>query len=449
MPQQHQVTADSATQVTAPFTLVSPAAAGVWRPTGTHHRNAAGIPSRHADAVRAALCCHRRAFPSLAVPYDMSHMFHAAEERAVLRRVATLVARGTSPTTLFGAVTSASGGVLRAETTALVRFERDRTAAVVGTWEKAGSGGVALPLASRWPTGEGSIAGQVRRTGASAWVTDYESETGPEPEWAHAHGIRSAVASPIVVTDQLWGALIAFSSVPAADPLDAEEHLLAFSELVAAAIANADRNAQLAASRARVIAAADETRRRIEHDLHAVQQRLISLALEVRVAESRLPPAERSHVEQWSRIAHGLTDLTEELREIARGVHPAILDRGGLAPAVRAVIRRAGVPVKLGMRVPEQLPQNVKIAAYYVVSEAVANAVKHARASVIEVDLDVLGGGLRLAVRDDGAGGADAGRGSGLTGLSDRVEAAGGRMEVASPADGGTTVLVTIPLPSS
>jgi signal transduction histidine kinase len=377
----------------------------------------------------------------------------AAEEQAALRRVATLVARGISPTALFGAATAESGRVLCAETTALVRFERDRTAAVVGTWARPGSDGVALPLGSRWPTGEDSVAARVRLTGESASVADYEGTIGAEQDWAHAHGIRSSVASPIIVGGQLWGALIAFSGTSAADPHDTphdtEKHLLAFSELVALAIANTERNAQLAASRARVVAAADENRRRIERDLHATQQRLISLALEVRVAESRVAPDQRSQVEQWSRTAHGLTDVVEELREIARGVHPAILDRGGLAPALRSIARRAGVPVKLSIRVPERLPQHVKVAAYYAASEAIANAVKHAHASVIEVDLGPLGGDLRLEVRDDGAGGADAARGSGLTGLSDRVEAADGRMEVASPAGGGTTVLVTLPLPSS
>jgi signal transduction histidine kinase len=373
----------------------------------------------------------------------------AAEEEATLRRVATLVARGVSPSAVFGAAAAECGVVLCAEATALVRFERDRTAAVVGTWAKPGTDGVALPLGSRWPTGEGSVAARVRLTGESASVADYEGTIGAEPDWAHAHGIRSSVASPIVVGGQLWGALIAFSGISAPDPHDTETRLLAFTELVALAIANTERNAQLAASRARVVAAADENRRRIERDLHATQQRLISLALEVRVAESRVPPEQRSQVEQWSRTAHRLTDVVEELREIARGVHPAILDRGGLAPALRAIARRAGVPVKLSMRVPERLPQQVKVAAYCVASEAIANAVKHARASVIEVDLGALGGDLRLEIRDDGAGGADAARGSGLTGLSDRVEAADGRMEVASPAGGGTTVLVTLPLPSS
>jgi signal transduction histidine kinase len=372
-----------------------------------------------------------------------------AGEQTALRRVATLVARGIAPTTLFDAAASESGDVLCAETTALVRFEPDHTVTVVGTWEKPGREGIALPIGSRWPIEEGSVAAVVLRTGERAGVSDYEIGNGSEHDWACAHGIRSSVASPIVVGGHLWGAIIAFSRVFAANPRDGQEHLLAFAELVALAITNAERYAQLASSRARVVSGADESRRRIERDLHAAQQRLISLALEVRLAESRVPPEQQSQVEQLSGIAQGLTDMVEELREIARGVHPAILDRGGLVPALRAVTRRAGVPVKLSMRAPERLPQHVKLAAYYVVSEALANAVKHARASAIEVDLGVLDGDLRLEVRDDGAGGADAARGSGLTALRDRVEAAEGRLEITSPAGGGTAVLVTIPLPPS
>jgi signal transduction histidine kinase len=212
------------------------------------------------------------------------------------------------------------------------------------------------------------------------------------------------------------------------------------------AIANTESRAELTASRARVVAAADETRRRIERDLHdGTQQRLISLALELRAAEARVPPDQRSLVRQWSRTAQGLTDVVEELREISRGLHPAILEKGGLGPALRALARRAGVPVELSVRVPGRLPERVEVAAYYVVSEALTNAAKHARASVVRVDADVADGALRLLVQDDGAGGADPARGSGLIGLSDRVAAVGGRIEISSPPGSGTTLMVTIP----
>jgi signal transduction histidine kinase len=223
--------------------------------------------------------------------------------------------------------------------------------------------------------------------------------------------------------------------------------LLGFTELVAMAIANTDSRAQLAASRARVVAAADETRRRIERDLHdGTQQQLLSLALELRAAESRLAPAQRSQADQLSRTVQGLTDVVEELREISRGLHPAVLEEGGLGPALRALARRAGYLVELSVRVPGRLQPQIEVAAYYVVSEALANAAKHAHASVVEVALHVTDDVLRLLVRDDGVGGADASRGSGLIGLADRVEAVGGRMDITSPPGRGTTLQATIPL---
>ena len=374
----------------------------------------------------------------------------AADEDAALRRVATLVARGVAPSPLFGAVATEAGGVLGAETTAVVRFDRDGTAIVAGTWEQPGIEGLALALGSRWPAEEDSVAGQVRQTGEPARVTSYDDTVGAGSDWAREHGIRTSVGSPIVVEGRLWGAIIAFSGTSAPDPADTEERLRAFTELVAMAIANSESRAQLAASRARVVAAADETRRRIERDLHdGTQQRLISLALELRAAESGVPREQRGLVQQWSRTAQGLTDVIQELREISRGLHPTTLERGGLAPAVRAIARRAGVPVKLNIAVQGRLPQQVEVAAYYVVSEALANAAKHARASVLEVDIGVVGDDLQLRVCDNGVGGADAARGSGLIGLSDRVEAVGGRVRVTSPVGGGTTLFASIPLPAA
>jgi signal transduction histidine kinase len=205
--------------------------------------------------------------------------------------------------------------------------------------------------------------------------------------------------------------------------------------------------AQLAASRARVVAAADETRRRIERDLHdGTQQRLISLALELRAAEAQVPPEQRHLTEQWSRTARGLNEVVEELREISRGLHPAILEKGGLGPALRALGRRSGVPSEINVRVSVRLPARVEVAAYYVVSEALTNAAKHARASQVRVDADLAGRELRLLVQDDGMGGADPSRGSGLLGLSDRVEAVGGTIQITSPPGGGTSLLVTIPV---
>jgi len=370
-----------------------------------------------------------------------------ADEQAALRRVATQVAQGISPPALFGAVAAETGGVLGADTTAVVRFEPDGTAIVAGSWEKAGSESLALTLGSRWPTEEDNVAGRVRRTGEPARVTSYESTVGAASDWAREHGIRSSVGSPIVVARRLWGVIIAFSGTSAPDPDDTEERLLGFTELVAMAIANTDSRAQLAASRARVVAAADETRRRIERDLHdGTQQQLLSLALELRAAESQLSPTQRSQADQLARTVQGLTDVAEELREISRGLHPVILEEGGLGPALRALARRAGDRVELSVRVPGRLQPQIEVAAYYVVSEALANAAKHAHASVVEVDLAVTDDMLRLLVRDDGVGGADTARGSGLIGLVDRVEAVGGTMDISSPPGRGTSLRATIPL---
>ncbi|HET9894443.1 MAG TPA: CHASE3 domain-containing protein [Streptosporangiaceae bacterium] len=203
---------------------------------------------------------------------------------------------------------------------------------------------------------------------------------------------------------------------------------------------------ELTASRARVVTAADNARRRIERDLHdGTQQRLISLALELRAAESRVRPDQPDVAEQWSRTAQGLTEVVDDLREISRGLHPAILEKGGLGPAVRSLARRASVRVELDADVTERLPDRVEVAAYYVVSEALTNAVKYAQAPVVTVSMDVADEILRLRIHDDGIGGADPSAGSGLVGLRDRVEAVGGRIEIVSPPGQGTSLRVTIP----
>jgi signal transduction histidine kinase len=205
--------------------------------------------------------------------------------------------------------------------------------------------------------------------------------------------------------------------------------------------------AELTASRARVVAAGDDARRRIERDLHdGTQQRLVSLGLEVRAAEAMVPPGSDELRAHLAGTAEGLAGAVEDLQEVSRGIHPAILSKGGLAAALKALARRSAVPVDLVVKLDRAVPERVEVAVYYVVSEALTNAAKHANASLVRVDLEGSDGVVTLAVSDDGVGGADPGRGSGLVGLLDRVEAAGGRMEIASPPGGGTSLLVTIPL---
>jgi signal transduction histidine kinase len=227
-------------------------------------------------------------------------------------------------------------------------------------------------------------------------------------------------------------------------PPDAEARLASFTELVAMAIANADSRAELMASRARIVAAADETRRRMERDLHdGTQQQLVTLMLDLQLVRAEAPPELEGGL---SRIAEQVTDVFNQVREISRGIHPAILSEQGLTLALKALARRSAVPVELDLRTGRRLPDHVEVAAYYAVSEALANAVKHARASIVHVELDAPDATLRLSIRDDGIGGADPAQGSGLTGLRDRIEAVGGTLDVTSPADGGTTLLIEIPV---
>jgi signal transduction histidine kinase len=244
---------------------------------------------------------------------------------------------------------------------------------------------------------------------------------------------------PIHVNGRLWG-MIAVGSGEGPLPPDTEQRMTEFTDLVATAVANAQSRAELQASRARIVAASDEGRRRIERDLHdGAQQRLVALALRLRSAA-----ASSEHGEIRSQISDAATELVgviEDLREVSRGIHPAILSEGGLRPALRALGRRSAVPV----RVDGRLPEPVEVGAYYVVSEMLTNAAKHARASVVEVHAEASGGMLRVCVQDDGIGGADPARGSGLIGLSDRVEALGGTLSLHSPAGGGTEVSCELP----
>jgi signal transduction histidine kinase len=230
-------------------------------------------------------------------------------------------------------------------------------------------------------------------------------------------------------------------------PVDTEARLDKFSELVATAVANAQSRSDLAASRRRIVAASDQTRRQIERDLHdGTQQRLVSLGLAVRAAEASVPPEQDDIRAQLSGVAAGLVAAVEDLQEISRGIHPAILSKGGLAPALRALAHRSSIPVDLDIRAEVRLEEPIEVAAYFVASEALANAAKHSSASRIDMSLDQRGGLLLLAIRDDGVGGADVERGSGLVGLTDRVEALGGSIRISSRPGKGTLIAVDLPV---
>jgi signal transduction histidine kinase len=367
-----------------------------------------------------------------------------ADEQAALRRVATLVARGAAPKEVFAAVTGEIGQLLPVDLSDMGRYESDGTVTYVGAWGKAVDH---FPVGTRLFLGGKNLSTIVAQTGRSARIDNYADASGPIGVASRETGVRSAVATPIIVEGRLWGVMAADSTLEQPLPADTEARLADFTELLATAIANAESRAALAASRARIVAAADETRRRIERDLHdGTQQQLVSLILELRAAEATEPSEVGELRAQLTRTAHRLGEVLEELQEISRGIHPAILSKGGLDRALRALARRSVVPVDLDLRAEGRLPKHVEVATYYAVSEALTNAAKHARASVVTVELEAHDAGLQLAIRDDGIGGADFGHGSGLVGLSDRIEALGGTLQVTSPAGNGTTMLIEIPL---
>jgi len=366
------------------------------------------------------------------------------EEQAALRRVATLVAQAVPPTELFEAVACEVAGLLDAPLTTLLRCQPDDTATILGSWGELARD---LPVGTRYPLQTDEPAALVLRTGRAARIESYADAYGVVPEIILQLGLRYGVTGPIVVEGRLWGLIGASWTEPGRLPIGIEGRLTQFTELVATAIANADSRAELIASRARVVAAADETRRRIERDLHdGTQQRLVSLALDARAAEASVPPELVELRAQLSQLAEGLTSAVDDLQEISRGIHPAILSQGGLRAALKTLARRSPVPVKLDLSADRRLPQNVEVAVYYLVSEALTNVAKHAHASVVHVDLEAEDTLLQLSVRDDGVGGAHPEQGSGLIGLRDRIEALGGKIDIASPEGKGTALLVKIPL---
>jgi signal transduction histidine kinase len=270
---------------------------------------------------------------------------------------------------------------------------------------------------------------------------------GPIAEIVRELQITSTISCPVVVNGRPWGAIAVNSLEPEPLPPDTEERVGKFTELVATTIANVQARADLAASRTRIVAAGDQARRRFERNLHdGVQQRLVSLTLAVRGAQAMIPAAMEDPHSQLARIGQGLTDVLDDLRELSRGLHPAILSRGGLDPALRALARRSAVPIHLQLKIDGRLSEPVEVAAYYVVSETLANTAKHAQASQAKVSAETKPGVLELTIQDDGIGGADLERGSGLIGLADRVDAFGGKIKITSPAGSGTLVHVQLPV---
>jgi GAF domain-containing protein len=366
-----------------------------------------------------------------------------AQEQASLRRVATLVARGMPPSQVFSAVAHEVGSVFGAEGAVIVRLDPDGATTLVAS---VGAHRTALPAGSRWKPEPPVAVALAMNTRRPARCDDYSQAPGEYADAVRRLGLRSSVAAPIVVEGKLWGAIGAGTRAERFPP-ETEQRMAGFTELVGTAIANADSRAQLTASRARIVAAADDARRRIERDLHdSTQQRLVALGLALRLARDTVPPELLELQREIGRVADELDGALNELHEIARGIHPAVLSEGGLGPALRGLARRAALPVELDIRTTIRAADPIEVAAYYVVSEALTNTTKHARATCAQVTVERRDAILHLSIRDDGHGGADPGRGSGLIGLRDRVQALGGLIEVNSHPGEGTAIVVELPL---
>jgi signal transduction histidine kinase len=365
-------------------------------------------------------------------------------EQAALRRVATMVAAGTPAPALFDRVCEELGRLLAVKATDMIRYEDEPVATVVGSWTVGDT--PSFPVGERVPAEGETVTAKIRRSGRPERVDDYQHVEGELAARLREFGIRSVVGAPIHVAGRLWGALMASSELAHAYPPGTEARIGSFAELVTAALANVDAREQLAASRARIVEAADAARRRIERDLHdGAQQRLVSLALSLRLVESSLEPGSAATRELAAARAE-LDAALEELRELARGIHPSILTDRGLEAALGAVAGRCTVPVELHLDDCGKLPLSVATTAYFVVAEALTNASKHANADRIEVRVAVVDGHGIVEVRDDGSGGVDPARGSGLSGLADRVSALGGTLDIESPVGAGTRIRARIPV---
>jgi signal transduction histidine kinase len=373
-----------------------------------------------------------------------SELARLAEEQAALRRVATSVATGTASADIFDAVTVEMRLLLNADAASLLRYEADGTATILAA---SSDPDAEVPLLAHLTLEGRSVAAVVLGCGCMARVDELGGPAGSVAGVFRGLGMRSEAGAPIVVESSLWGAILAHWRDAQAVPSDADGRIAQFTQLVATAISNAASRAQLAASRARLVVTADETRRRIERNLHdGIQQRLVTLALQLRTAREAVPPGLAGLLSATSQAGDELVSILDELREISHGVHPAILSDGGLGPALRSLARRASVPTALKIDEIDRLPQPVEAAVYYVVSEALTNTAKHANATAVHVDLGVEDATLRLSIDDDGDGGADPARGSGIIGLIDRVDALGGKLTLRSPPGAGTALVIELPL---
>jgi signal transduction histidine kinase len=368
---------------------------------------------------------------------------HLAREQAALRRVATLVAASAEPEQVFQAVAEEAGRLLEARTAATVRFDQP-AAVVVGSWGDGEGSGIEVGTLVPYSDPDSPVYRASREGGR---IDDYADVAGEAARLTRQAGYRSAVVAPITAGGRLWGALFVFSASPHHFRPDAQQRLADFTNLVALALESAEAHDQLTASRARIVEAGLAERRRLERNLHdGAQQRLVTLAVHLRMAQACLEEDPAAASALLATIGEDLKLALEELRELARGLHPAVLSDHGLEPALRSLANRAPFLVEVVGVPPQRLDEGVEAAVYYVVAESLTNAIKHADASEARVEIATTGKEVTVAIRDNGSGGARMDSGSGLRGLADRIEALGGQLGVESPSGAGTVVSATLPL---
>jgi signal transduction histidine kinase len=365
-----------------------------------------------------------------------------ADEQAALRRVATVVARQGSPADVFARVAEEVATLLGADGATMERYESDGTITVVATWGELVS---EFPVGSRLTLEGENVTSTVLRTRLPARIDDYSEPTGSVGTFMHKAGFRSAVGSPIVVEGRLWGAMIAASRRDEPMPAGAEARVGEFTELVATAISNIQARSELAASRARVVAATDDERRRVVRDLHdGAQQRLVHTVITLKLARRALERDDESAPGLMTDALEQAETAMAELRELAHGILPATLTSGGLRGAVESLAARAPLPIEVNVS-PQRFPRALEATAYFVVAEALTNVAKHAEAQLARVAAEVDNGALRIEIADDGNGKADA-NGPGLLGLADRVASHEGVLDVVSVRGEGTMVRAMVPL---
>jgi signal transduction histidine kinase len=364
-----------------------------------------------------------------------------ALEQGALRRVATLVAERAEPNEIFATVAQEASRVLDVSRVGIYRYNADGSVTVTGSTDQPGP----RPVGETWPPDGPSVVATILDTGQAFRIDDFSTLSGPK-ESNRSAMCGSVVGAPITVEGELWGAILAMSAAGNALPPDSEVGLASFTHVVSCAISNMQARDDLIASRARIITAAHEARRRIERDLHdGIQQRLLSLGLSLQALNRAVPTHHHDIRSGLIQVSRELETLLADVRDIARGLHPSLLTRYGLGPTLRALARRSPIPVTLDIRIGPRPSEAIEIAIYYVVSEALSNAAKHSGAAEVRIGVVADEELVTAVVSDSGVGGAEFRPGSGLMGMLDRVEALGGRITLSSPRGEGTQILVELP----